>query len=295
MRTVESAYARKLDSPELLLMRYYIAFLKGDHRGMQDIAALATEKTGAQDWMSHAQSSVLAYLGHLRQAGDMSRYAIELARQAHQNERAAMYEAAAAVREGFFGNAREARRRASTAKDLSNGRDVEWGVALAFGLSGDFARSQALASDLEKRFPQDTYITRMYVPILRAIPVLNREDAQKTIDLLRPTAPLDFACPGSWSGFFGNMYPVYFRGLAYLAARHGSEAAAEFQKILAHPGMMFSDPAAIMARLQLGRAWELSGDKVKAKAAYGDFLALWKDADLDIPILKQAKAEYAKL
>jgi tetratricopeptide (TPR) repeat protein len=262
---------------------------------MQQIAAQATEKTGAQDWMSHAQSSVSGYFGHLRQASDRSRFAIELARQSNQNERAAMYEAAAGVREAFFGNVPEARRRATAATDLSNGRDVEWGVALAFALSGDFVRSQALSSDLEKRFPQDTYITRMYGPLLRSLLALNQQEAQKAIDLLRTAAPFDLSCPGSWSGFFGNMYPVYFRGIAYLAAHEGPEAAAEFQKILSHPGFMFSDPAGMMARLQLGRAWAIAGDKAKAKAAYKDFLALWKDADADVPVFKQAKAEFAKL
>ncbi len=294
-RTVERAYARKLDSPELLLMRYYIAFLKGDQAGMQLIASQATEKSGAQDWISHAQSSVSAYFGRLQQAGDMSRLAVELARQGNQNERAAMYEAAAAVREAFFGNVAEARKGAAAAKELSTGRDVEWGVALAFALSGDFTRSQALASDLEKRFPADMYITRIYVPILRALFALHQRDAQKAMDLLQTAAPFDLAIPGSWSGFFGNLYPVYFRGMAHLSARRGSDAAAEFQKILGHPGVMFSDPAGAMARLQLARAWAMAGEKAKAKAAYQDFIAFWKDADPAVPILKQAMAEYAKL
>ena len=182
-------------------MRYYIAFLKGDQAGMQQIAAQATEKSGAQDWMSHAQSSVLAFFGRLRQADVMSRLAIELTRGAKQNERAAMYEAAAAVREAFFGNMPEARRRATAAKALSNGRDVEWGVALAFALSGDFTRSQALASDLEKRFPNDTFVTRTYVPMLRALFALNQRDAQKAIDLLQTTAAIRSRDPGKLVGF----------------------------------------------------------------------------------------------
>ncbi len=294
-RAVERAYARKLDSPELLVMRYYIAFLNGDQAGMQRTAAEATDKSGAQDWMSHAQSSVSAYFGRLRQAGGMSRLAIEFARQGNRKERAAMYEAAAAVREAFFGNVPEARRRAAAAKQLSNGRDVEWGVALALALSGDFTRSQALATDLERRFPEDTYVTRTYVPMLRALFALKQRDAQNAMDLLQTAAPFDLSIPGSWSGFFGNLYPVYFRGVAQLAARHGLEAAAEFQKILSHPGIMSSDPAAAMARLQLGRAWAIAGEKARAKAAYHDFITLWRDADTDVPILKAAKAEYATL
>jgi len=292
---VERAYARKLDSPELLLMRYYIAFLKGDEAGMQRIAAQATDKTGAQDWISHAQSSILAYSGRLRQASGPSRLAIELARGAKNNERAALYESAAAVREAFFGNAPEARRLAAEARRLSDGRDVEWGAALAFALSGDFTRSQALANDLEKRFPYDTYVTQMYVPMLGALFALQQRDAAKAAGLLEKAAPFDLAIPGSWSGFFGNLYPVYFRGVTDLAAGRGPEAAAEFQKVLSHPGVLFTDPAAAMARLQLGRAWAMAGEPAKAKAAYQDFLTLWKDADPEVPVLKQAKMEYARL
>lgn len=294
-RTLERAYARKLDSPELLLMRYYIAFLKGDQPGMQQIAAQATDKSGIQDWMSHAQSSVLASFGRLRQADVMSRLAIELTRGAKQNERAAMYEAAAAVREAFFGNTPEARRRAAAATALSNGRDVEWGAALALALTGDFTRSEAITGDLEKRFPDDTFVTRTYVPMLRALFALHQRDAQKAMDLLQTAAPFDLAIPGSWSGFFGNLYPVYFRGLAHLAAHRQFDAVAEFQKILSHPGIMLSDPVKVMARLQLGRAWTAAGQKDKARAAYNEFLRLWNDADPEVPALKQAKAEYAKL
>ena len=295
MRTVESAYARKLDSPELLLMRYYIAFVQGEQAGMQRTVALATDKSGAQDWMSHAQSSVLGYAGRLRQANDMSRLAVEFARDGKQDERAALYEAAAGVREGFFGNVPEARRHAAAASALSNGRDVEWGVALASALSGDFTRSQSLASDLETRFPEDTCVVRTYVPVLRALFALSQRNTQKAIDLLQTAAPFELGVPGSWSGFFGNLYPVYFRGVTYLAADRGADAAAEFEKILSHPGIMFSDPALAMARLQLGRAWAMAGDKAKADAAYRDFFAVWKGADADVPMLKQAKTEYARL
>ena len=131
--------------------------------------------------------------------------------------------------------------------------------------------------------------------MLRALPALQNGNSSKALELLQIAAPFDLAVPGSWSGFFGNLYPVYLRGAVYLAGRKGPEAAVEFQKILDHHGIVFSDPAAALARLQLARAFALSGDKVKAKAAYQDFLTLWKDADTDIPILKRAKAEYVSL
>jgi eukaryotic-like serine/threonine-protein kinase len=138
-------------------------------------------------------------------------------------------------------------------------------------------------------------VNRTYVPILRVPSALNERDAQKALDLLRTATPFDLAIPGSWFGFFGNLYPVYFRGVAHLAAHRGSAAAVEFQSILSHPGIMFSDPAMAMARLQLGRAWGMAEETEKAKAAYQSFFTLFKDADTAVPILEQAKSEYAKL
>jgi tetratricopeptide (TPR) repeat protein len=145
------------------------------------------------------------------------------------------------------------------------------------------------------RFPEDTEVRFTYVPTLRAVLALNNGEPRKAIELLQTAVPYDLAVPGSWFGFFGFMYPAYVRGEAWLAAHRGAEAATEFQKILDHRGLVFSDPVGAMARLQLGRALDMSGDRTKAKAAYQDFLTFWKDADRDIPILKQAEAEYARL
>ena len=119
--------------------------------------------------------------------------------------------------------------------------------------------------------------------------------AAEALELLRVAAPFDLAVPGSWSGFFGNLYPVYFRGLAYLAEGQNTEAAAEFQKMLDHPGLMFADPAAALARLQLGRARSRGGDHARARTAYDDFFKLWKNGDANVPILKRARQEYARL
>ncbi len=294
-KTIRRASERKLDTPEYSVMRYYIAFLKGDKAGMERIAKQGREEPGAEDWISHEEATVLAHSGHLDQARKMSRRAVHLAQQATYRERAAMYEAGAAVWEAFFGNAAEARRRAMAALELSSGRDAEWGAAFALALSGDFTRSQMLANDLEKRFPEDTYVRFTYLPMLRALVALHHGQSSKAIQLLQIAAPFDLALPGSWSGFFGNLYPVYLRGTSYLAAQQGTEAAVEFQRMLDHPGIIFSDPAGVMARLQLGRALASSGDTARAKTAYQDFLNLWKEADSGIPVLKEAKAEYAKL
>jgi predicted Zn-dependent protease len=226
----------------------------------------------------------------------MSRRAVELAQKTNQRERAATYQAGAALWEAFFGNAPAARRSAMAALELSKGRDVEYGAAVALALSGDFSRSRALANDLERPFPEDTSVRFNYLPALRALFALNHNEPSSAIESLEIALPYDLALPGSsFVGFFGALYPAYVRGEAYLAAHQGAQAAAEFQKILDHPGLVFSDPVRAVARVQLARAFALSGDTNKAKAAYQDFLTLWKDADPDIPLLKQAQAEYARL
>jgi eukaryotic-like serine/threonine-protein kinase len=290
------AAGRGLDVDEFAMLEYDIAFLNRDRAGMEREAARARERSGGDNWISNHEAFALAYSGNLQQARSMSRRAVDQAQQAGQRERAGLWEAGAAVREGLFGNASEARKRAMAALELSKDREVEYGGALALALSGDSARSQELANDLEKRFPEDTAVKFSYLPTLRAFLALDQREPAKAIDLLQPAVPYELGVPrSSIHALFGALYPVYVRGEAYLARHRGAEAAAEFQKILDHRGIVVSDPVGALAYLQLGRAFALSGDKVKAKAAYQDFLTLWKDADPDIPILKQAKAEYAKL
>src|ERR1035438_1872561 len=164
------------------------------------------------DWMTNTEAFVLAYSGHLQQARTMTRRAVDMERQAHQPERAAMYEAAAAVREAFFGNASEAHQRAKAALGLSKGRDAEYGAAFALALSGDIAASQPLANDLEKRFPEDTFVRFTYLPIHRALVALSQNNPTAAIEKLQAAAPYDLAIPGSWFAFFGNIYAPYVRG-----------------------------------------------------------------------------------
>ena len=291
---VQQAAERKLQLPDLLLLPYYIAFLKSDQPGMDRALAVAKGKPDAEDWLTNAESFVLGCAGHLQRAREKARRAADLAARSGQKERAALYEAGAAVREALFGNLSEAKRGAQTALTLSKGRDVEYGAAIALALAGDASGSGALAKDLDKLYPQDTLVRFTYLPVLRALPVRSR-DAAHAIELLQASVPYDLAIPGTWFGFFGNLYPAYVRGLAYLELRQGDAAAAEFRKIIGHPGLVWSDPVGAMARVQLGRAFLMAGDKANAKAAYQDFFSLWKDADPDIPILKQAKAEFARL
>ena len=295
-KILQQASERKLEIPDYILFRYYIAFLKGDTAGMEQQAALGEAHPGAQDWMLHAESLTLARSGQLQRASGMSRRAVDLAQQAGQRERAAVFETGAAVWEGLFGNISAARRKANEALELSKGRDVEYGAAFALALAKDSSRSQALANDLEKRFPEDTSIQFSYLPTLRALFALNRGEPSHAIELLQTAVPYQLAVPAiDYYFFFGGLYPAYVRGEAYLAAHQGAEAAAEFQKILDHPGIVLSDPIGALAHLGLARAYDLQGDTAKATAAYQDFLTLWKDADPDIPIYKQAKAEYTKL
>jgi hypothetical protein len=263
---------------------------------MEQLAALGRDSSEAANWLSELEASAQAYSGHLQRAQVGSRRAVDLARQAGHLEVAAQHEAGAAVREILFGNAPEARRSAEAALNFSNSRDAEYDAALALGLSGASTRAQKLADDLEKRFPEDTAVRFSYLPVLRAVLALNRGEPTKAIELLQETTGYELAYLGdNFVGFKGSMYPIYVRGEAYRAARQGVEAAVEFQKILDHRGIVVSDPIGALSRLQLGRAWALAGDKVKAKTAYQDFLALWKDADRDIPIFKHAKAEYLVL
>ncbi len=300
MREAEAAIqrlsARKREIPDLMIARYHLAFLKGDQPGMDAEAARATGKPGAEDTLLHVESMVSAGSGRAEMARGMSRRAVALARQAGERERAALFAAGAAVWEGFLGNAPAARRGATAALELSRGRDSEYGAAFALALAGDFSRSQDLADDLARRFPEDTTVQVSYLPALGGLFELNRGSPRNAMERLQTAVPYDLALPGTGLfGYYGALYPAYVRGLACLSAHQGTEAAAEFQRILDHRGLVLADPMGAVARLQLGRSFALSGDKNRAKSAYQDFLTLWKNADPDIPILKQAKAEYARL
>ena len=287
---------RKLEFPEFLGARYYLAFFKGDQAGMEREIARARGQHGVEDWMWHNQALVLARSGQMQQARTMWERAIALAQQAGNRERAAIYEAAEAVCEAHFGNTAAAKDRARAALDLAKGRDVEYAAAFALALSGDASGSQRLAENLAKRFPEDTPVQFEYLPTLRALSALARQAPLDAIERLQTALPYDLALPGTaFFAKFGGLYPSYIRGESYLAAGRGQEGAVEFQKVLNHRGIVFADPIGTLAHLQLGRAYVVSGDMAKAKNAYQDFLTLWKDADADLPVLKQARAEYAKL
>jgi eukaryotic-like serine/threonine-protein kinase len=286
----EEAQMKNIDSPFLHVNLYQLAFLEHNATGMAQQVTWTADKPGFEDVLLGAEADTVAYSGRLRQARELSRRAVASAQHAEKKETAAVYEADAALREALFGNEAGARQRASAALGLSNGRDVQYGVALALGFAGDAVRAQTLAEDLAKRFPGDTLAQVNYLPTLRGQLALNAHDSAKAIGVLQVPVPYEL---GGVS--VGALYPIFVRGQAYLGGHQSSEAATEFQKILDHPGVVQNQPIGALAHLQLGRAYAMQGDTAKAKSAYQDFLTLWKDADPDIPILKQAKAEYAKL
>jgi eukaryotic-like serine/threonine-protein kinase len=294
--TIRRATERKLEFPGFFLAPYFIAFLRADGEETRRKAALAREKRFTEDTISHVEALALARSGRLQEAGRASAVAVDIAQQSGQRERAAMFEAATAVWEAFYGNAAAARQRATRALELGRGREVDYPAAFALAISGDVARSRALADDLAKNFPEDTSVQYMYLPTLRALFSVNAHDAAAAIQSLQTASRFDLALGGvGFIGYFGALYPTYVRGEAYLAAHQPAEAAAEFQRILDHRSIVLVDPMDAMARLQLARALVLSGDTVKAKSAYNDLLTLWKDADPKVSMVNEARAEYAKL
>jgi tetratricopeptide (TPR) repeat protein len=317
--TAQEAQAKNLDSPALRFDLYLLAFLQNDAAGMAEQVAWTAGKPGVEDVLLYFEADTAAYSGRLGKAREFSRRAVASAQHAEEKETAAGYEADAALREALFGNPVEARQRAAAALALSTGRYVQFGAALALALAGDVGRARALVDDLAKRFPEDTVVQFNYLPTLRAQLAVDHNDA---IEALQAATPYELGAAGS-GVFTPALCPVYVRGKAYLAAHQGSEAAAEFQKILAWPGVVLNEPIGALAHLGLARAYALQtgfvapgfspagaapkggapqgGNAVdpaalaKARAAYNDFFTLWKDADPNIPILLAAKSEYSRL
>ena len=281
-----------VDSPAIHASLYLVAFLQHDAAGMEREAAEVMGKPGSEDLVLYYESDTAAYGGHFVQARHLSRRAAESALRAGQKETMAGYEAEAAVREALVGNLALAKRQAKDALAFSSGRDVVAMSAVALALTGDSPDSNRLADDLSKRFPVDTVVRYNSLPAIRAATALRNGDSGKAIAALAASA---YELGQTAQEVTFVLYPVYLRGETYIAAKQGTAAAGEFQKLLDHPGLLQNEPIGALAHLGLGRAYVLSGDAGKARAAYQDFFALWKDADSDIPILNQARAEYAKL
>ena len=293
--TYEQAIERKLRNGFFPLLLYQIAFLQNDTAGMARQVASSVGTPGVEDWLLGLEADTAAYSGRLRAAREFSHQAMDSAQRAGEEEAAATSSAGSGLREALFGYADAARRRASLAMKRRAGHDVQCVSALALAYAGDDRQAQALTAGLAQSFPEATIVQYNYLPTLRAKLALSNGNTSEAIESLRAAAPYELGQTTYSIYRCTVMYPVYVRGEAYLAARKGNEAAAEFQKILDHRGLVLNEPIGALAHLQIARAYAMQGDTVKARAAYQDFLTLWKDADPDIPILIAAEAEYAKL
>jgi eukaryotic-like serine/threonine-protein kinase len=270
--------------------RYYLAFLQHDEAAMQQQAEWARGKPGDAAPMLLAESETAAYRGELSRARDLVQRAGQRAKETQNLELAASIMAQAAAREAEFGNRELARKQGADALALKAGRDQMIQAAVAFARAGDVAGAQKLADALNQEVPLDTIVQSYWLPTIHASIALQRNDAQAAIKFLEKAEAYELGNQG-----YGILYPVYVRGQAHLKAKQGEQAAGEFKKILTHRGIAKNSPLAALSQLQLARALAMTGDNVAARKSYQDFLAEWKSADPDIPLLQQAKGEYAKL
>jgi eukaryotic-like serine/threonine-protein kinase len=284
--TAQEAQAHNLDSPNIHIALYSVAFLQHEASGMEREAAAVMGKPGFEDVMLFNESQTAGYAGQFAKKRELVRRTIDSANRADEKETAAIYQVSAAVHEAAVGNSALAKQQVQVALALSNGRDVEGNGGIALALAGDSAQAARLADDLAKRFPEDTLVQSEYLPMIHGAAALESGNAAQAVEALVAATPYEVG---------QSLWPAYIRGQAYLKLGQGSAAAVEFQKIIDHPGIVQNDPVGALAHLGLARAYVLSGDTAKARTAYQDFLGLWKDADSDLPILKEAKAEYAKL
>jgi Flp pilus assembly protein TadD len=290
---LREAEKNNFESDLLHWYMYQIAFLKENRPEMAQQVAWASGKPGIEDQMLSFQSDTEAYYGRLAQARDYSRRAVDAAVRSEAKESAAIWQVNEAIREAEFGNSALARQDVATALKIAPGRDVKLLAAMALARSEEAVQAKALADQLQKDYPTETVYKLYWLPTIRAALQMNANNPAQALESLEAAAPYDLSIPGQFQ--LGTMYPTYVRGMAYLTVHNGPAAAAQFQRILDHPGIVINFPLGALARLGLGRSYVLAGDKEKARSAYQQFLTLWKDADPDIPILKEAKAEYAKL
>jgi tetratricopeptide (TPR) repeat protein len=303
-QTIQQAQARKMDDFVFHNALYAVAFLKADSSAMAEQQKWFAGQPDYENVGLSLASDTEAYSGHLGKARELTKRSVESAIHADSREGGAVWHENAALREAVFGNATEAKQAAAEGLKLSptsQGVGVEAG--LAYAMAGDTARAESIAQDLNKRFPLDTQVQSLWLPAIRAQLALDRKNPTAAIESLQAAVPIELA----QIAFVANiscLYPTYIRGEAYLAAGQGKPAAAEFQKILDHDGIVWNCWTGALAHLGLARSYALDSKssqgadadaaRTRALTAYKDFFTLWKDADPDIPILKEAKVEYAK-
>jgi tetratricopeptide (TPR) repeat protein len=282
----KQAEERKLESEFLLQSRYQLAFLKGDAAQMAQLFSAAMGKPGAEDLFLATLADTEGWYGQLKKAHELTGRAMDSAEHNDAKERAASYHAAAALREVESGNREQARAEVKAALKLAPNSDGAV-AALVLARAGDTAGAEKLAAELDKIRPLDTLVQRYWLPTIRAAVALERKDPNRAIELLKVTSPIELGN--------SSLASAYLRGEAYLMLHDGNRAATEFQKFIDHRGLVANCPCGALARLGLARAYAIQGDTIKARTAYQNFLTSWKDADPDVPILKEAKEEYAKL
>ena len=290
--TLERAQERKLDGGLLRQDAYLLAFLNRDMSKMEQQVAWAAGTPGDEDALLSMQSDTEAYYGRLARAREFSRRAVESAARAGSKETAALWQVNAALREAEFGNAAVATQDVIKALALSRGRDVNTVSGLTLARSGDDAGAKRIMLELEKDQPSNTFLNVYWLPLVKATTALNRGNASQALALLESASAYELGDAGASINY---LYPAYVRGQAYLRTHDGTQAVGEFQKLLDHRGIVENFPTGALVHLQMGRAYVMKGEMSKAKSAYQDFFAIWKGADPDIPILKEAKAEYARL
>ena len=291
----EEAIRQKIETADMHRGRYGVAFLEGDTAEMERQVAMLAGNPDSEDMLLSAASDTEGYYGRLGKARELSRKAVAAAERGNRKETAALWQVNGALREAEFGNRDRARENATAAMALAPTHDLQIIGALALARAGDAARAETLAADLSKRFPDDTYLHHYWLPSIRASNAISRKNPDDAIRFLEEVSKYELGQALPQIEIGGLLYPIYVRGEAYLAKGRGSEAAREYQKLVDNRSVVQNCPLGALAHLGLGRAYTLQGDTQKARTAYQDFFALWKDADPDIPILIAAKAEYAKL
>ena len=287
--TIKDGNAKGLDVPFFHRALYMAAFAQNDQPAMErELAALTKTSPDSAAMALGLDAASQAYYGRMKKADELFKRAIDDYQALGKKETAANLLMAKATIEAFTGDASGAKRDANAALLPGASYVLKSRAAHVFAIAGDAARAETLAEEVAKEMPSATLVNGYDLPLIRAAIALDRNDPAKAIEALQPAVPYDLAGTRA-------MFAAYKRGRAYLAAKKGTEAAAEFQKIIDHPGVVYYGISGALAKLGLARAYALEGDEAKARVAYQDFFALWKDADADVPVFVQAKAEYAKL
>ncbi len=289
---LDEAFAQKLDGRYLRQNLYWLAFLRGNATQMAQQVAWASGKPGDEDALLSMQSDTEAYYGRLARAQELTRRAVDSAVSAGSKETAALWQVNAALRAAEIGNVTLAKQEVNLALALSSGRDVKLIAALTLARAGDSLRAKALSEELVQGYPTDTLMRLYWLSTIDAAIELNNGNSTEALKDLQAAAPYELGGAGT---FINYLYPAYVRGQAYLLARNADAAAAEFRKLLNHSGIVSNFVTGALAHLLLGRAQAMAGETAKSKAAYQDFFTVWKDADPRIPLLAQAKQEYAQL